>query len=136
MMKMRETQREAYKARALEAINIARRALGKEPLEAIPLGQPQQSCGCPISRALGNAHVTQFAVVFDSNEITAEQADALVRAWNTSPLIGRPWFRDVDLPGGLKTFVKARGCRRIELPGVLKTFVKAFDEGDFLELVG
>lgn len=115
MMKLRHEDREGYKARALESINVARMALGMYPIAELPKGEREQPCACPVSRALGEIHIGKFAVGLSR----CETADKLGDAWDTS----------ITRHRGRNTWTAT-----VELPGVLKSFVKAFDEGDFPEL--
>lgn len=97
---------------SLKAINRARVAIGLDPVDALPSGEPGDFRSCPLSLLLPG--------IVGVNGISFEnQADALrvASAWNTAIEIG------------------GRGRMVVLLPSLLRRFVRDFDLGAYPSLI-
>lgn len=84
----------------LHQVNLARRALGKPPLERLPTGQPSHMRRCPLAQAFGGL-VGCYGVAYTSHEA----ARRVARAWGTV-CIPRAGRYIVYFPSELTRFVQ------------------------------
>ncbi|MDQ7040287.1 MAG: hypothetical protein Q9M35_05050 [Rhodothermus sp.] len=62
----------------LQQVNLARRALGRAPLQQLPTGRPRHARQCPLAQTLGGL-VGPCGIAYTSRK----QAQRVARAWGT-----------------------------------------------------
>jgi hypothetical protein len=111
----------------LALINKGRAALGKPPLSALPKGDPDESDGCILARALGRQMGIEKSEM--SNYVMFKDSSAsarLWRAWNEPPV---QYAQFLNRKGRLGWW----WC--VDVPEPLNAFITAFDRGEYPELI-
>lgn len=106
------TDLDTLPARALVEVNRARAALGMPALEDLPKGKREDSCNCPVARALG-----AFVCAFGRGAFVSYDDDLGAPDHTREDLVEQAWDSGRHHIDGVRT------------PSAVAEFVLAFDDG-------